>query len=231
MSTGTPLSLRCPRCMCGKWNHGERVLGCRRTGRVEKTVRRSAHKGSGKGGVRFVGHRGEVHCRDCGHYWFSTHPRSGRLGGFQEDPVAEGTVFITKPGQYRHVVLRPANETDDLSLFGVPPKDKQRTLDGYQHIVAVAPEERGQVVGVVLGLPQEDHFELHYVDVLARYRGAKLGLRLANRLLESVTGLVRAMAITQAGYNLCVAFGMKYVSGAKGVRADVFELMKESGNG
>jgi len=56
-----------------------RDKGTRPTGRVEEKVTRSKHSGHGKGGAGFTGHRGEVECLDCGHKWYSTHPRSGRV--------------------------------------------------------------------------------------------------------------------------------------------------------
>lgn len=78
MPTGTPLSLKCPKCKRGKWGKDRSVKHCMQTGRTEDRVFRSAHKGHGGGGSSFWGFRGEVKCGDCGHTWFSTHPSSGR---------------------------------------------------------------------------------------------------------------------------------------------------------
>jgi hypothetical protein len=90
VSSGTPLTLKCPRCKAGQWGEARAERGCRPTGRVEERVRRSRHQGHGKGGMGFTGHRGEVECLDCGHKWFSTHPRSGRK------PATEGFVVRGK---------------------------------------------------------------------------------------------------------------------------------------
>jgi len=75
---GTPLTLKCHKCRRGMWGHGPAYRGVQPTGRCEEKVTKSKHSGHGAGGSRFVGHRGEVKCLDCGHVWFSTHPSSGR---------------------------------------------------------------------------------------------------------------------------------------------------------
>jgi hypothetical protein len=79
MPTGTPFTMKCPACRRGAFGHASPDLGVRKTGRVEKQVTRSKHRGTGGGGCSFRGHRGEVECLDCGHRWYSTHPDSGRV--------------------------------------------------------------------------------------------------------------------------------------------------------
>ena len=86
MPTGTPYTLKCRRCKRGMNREllhlRDFYVGAARvqpTGRVEAKVTRSKHTGHGNGGASFYGHRGEVRCLDCGHTWWSTHPRSGRV--------------------------------------------------------------------------------------------------------------------------------------------------------
>ena len=87
MSSGTPLTMKCPKCKLGRYGHGTPRPGewPTKTGAFEvERVVRSKHQGHGKGGRGFTGHRGRVRCGACGHEWWSTHPRSGRvdcLGG------------------------------------------------------------------------------------------------------------------------------------------------------
>lgn len=82
MPAGTPITLKCPACKRGKYGCLARKNGVRHTGRVEPKWTRSKHRGAGKGGSGFRGHRGEVECLDCGYKWFSTHPDSGRISCF-----------------------------------------------------------------------------------------------------------------------------------------------------
>jgi hypothetical protein len=79
MPRGTPLSLKCPKCHRGQYGYSRPNKGVKATGRVEARMSRSRHSGFGSGGCGFYGHRGEVVCLDCEHFWFSTHPRSGAL--------------------------------------------------------------------------------------------------------------------------------------------------------
>ncbi len=82
MSSGTPLTMKCPKCRLGQYGHGRPMPGewPRSTGRVEMArIVKSKHQGHGKGGRGFHGHRGEARCGACGHTWWSTHPSSGRL--------------------------------------------------------------------------------------------------------------------------------------------------------
>jgi hypothetical protein len=79
MPTGTPYTIKCPRCKLGTYGRRGQYHGVRATGAVEKTWSRSGHKGTGNGGRSFYGHRGQVECLDCGHKWWSTHPNSGRI--------------------------------------------------------------------------------------------------------------------------------------------------------
>ncbi len=77
MPKGTPLGLKCPKCKRGKWGKPPARNGVHPTGEVEGRITSSACHGTGSGGVQFRGYRGKVRCGDCGHEWFSTHPRSG----------------------------------------------------------------------------------------------------------------------------------------------------------
>jgi len=77
MPTGSPLSLKCPKCRRGQWGHAPRLMGCRPTGSVEARITTTKQQGHGNGGPARTGHRGEAECRDCGHRWYSSHPFSG----------------------------------------------------------------------------------------------------------------------------------------------------------
>jgi len=76
---GTPFWPKCPNCKRGAFGKLPSVAGTLKTGRIEQKIHRSAHKGYGDGGRTFIGHRGEMQCRDCGHTWLSTHSASGRI--------------------------------------------------------------------------------------------------------------------------------------------------------
>jgi hypothetical protein len=78
MPAGTPITMKCPKCMRGKYGYPRQDRGCRATGNVGPHVVRSNHRGSGKGGSAFTGYPGLAECFDCGHTWLSTHPASGR---------------------------------------------------------------------------------------------------------------------------------------------------------
>lgn len=78
MPRGTPFSLKCPRCRRGKYGQSLAFRGCHSTGVFEERLHRSRSSAGGGGGHRFYGYRGQVKCDDCGHTWFSSHPRSGR---------------------------------------------------------------------------------------------------------------------------------------------------------
>lgn len=79
MPKGTPLWPKCPACKRGQYGELSIEKGTFKTGRFELRVTRSGHKGSGSGGSSFIGHRGEMQCRDCGHLWYSTHAASDRI--------------------------------------------------------------------------------------------------------------------------------------------------------
>jgi hypothetical protein len=79
MPTGSPLTLKCPKCRRGQYWKPPIEKGVRATGVTEGRVTMSAHMGHGNGGPSFYGYRGEAECLDCGHKWFSTHPQSGRM--------------------------------------------------------------------------------------------------------------------------------------------------------
>ena len=71
MSRGVPIAIKCPKCRRGQHNYANKVLGVRKTGLVEKRTTRLQARGRRIGArVR----RGQMHCLDCGHTWWSTHP-------------------------------------------------------------------------------------------------------------------------------------------------------------
>ena len=78
MPSGTPLTMKCPKCRRGMYTKTRAQFGCRPTGKVGPHIVKSRHQGHGGGGPAFRGYPGQVKCTDCGHVWFSTHPSSGR---------------------------------------------------------------------------------------------------------------------------------------------------------
>jgi hypothetical protein len=83
MPTGTPCWPKCPKCKRGKWGYPKPEKGVHFTGLVERRLTTSKHQGHGNGGQGFHGHRGLIECHDCGHKWFSTNPRSGRIRSYE----------------------------------------------------------------------------------------------------------------------------------------------------
>jgi hypothetical protein len=71
MPTGTPISIKCPKCKRGKWGHDRNRKGVQAVG-CEVKPTRSQHAGHGNGGSSFYGHRSIVCCLDCGHTWPTT---------------------------------------------------------------------------------------------------------------------------------------------------------------
>lgn len=84
-----------PKCKRGRYGHGG-VPNCMSTGKVERRITRSAHKGYGNGGSSFNGHRGQVKCHDCGYQWFSTLSRSGREKCWGDEPCTHADSFATE---------------------------------------------------------------------------------------------------------------------------------------
>lgn len=68
MPTGRPMTLKCPRCRCGQHGKPDAVRGIA----LLADVRRRRLYTAGRRGGRVTLQRA-VHCRDCGHSWWTTH--------------------------------------------------------------------------------------------------------------------------------------------------------------
>lgn len=82
MSTGRPLTIKCPSCMRGKWGHEQRQGGG--IGRVVGVPQREEWRSTRRGGVLRT--LSLVRCGDCKHEWWTTlaakdRPEEVRDGG------------------------------------------------------------------------------------------------------------------------------------------------------